>query len=660
MEKRTSVLKVADLPNLNEFAQHILQSQNAPSAKVCVDPMLQALCQYLDVDLHPDIFLDEQFTTTEHGKAVSTITAAQCAEDYERGRVFIQGVYQAIQDRLATGNKNPVRLLYAGTGPFGWLVLPLLSIFTAEQLQVTAIDIHEQSLGKFRKICEFYGVDDRIAEWVCADACRWKPTPVGLFDIILSETMKYMLQQEPQVQIFSWLQQYLAPAGVLIPESVTLGVTLLWRSKQPREVFLGEAFKLDRHTAREIATGDSRCLSRSFSLSSFETGPVNLKLSTHIRIYQDHQLMENQSQLTLPQFKNQLMIVPGSTLTTRYQMGNYPDLLVDFSELVTPLVESDNLSAGGIFHLYRFWQKTQNKNLALPSDEWSLDRAVLDLCGIGLEPGIQMLYQCERLSELIAAIDKLNLTAEDKHRINHQLNMLMQGAPQLAVPEILSQEQLAFWQANGYLVVPGVLSDEQCEKSRRVIWEYLQADSNIADSWYQSPERMQKIMLQLFRHPVLDENRNVPLIRKIFEQLWQRVDLAMSTDRISFNPPETESWKFPGPDMHWDIPLQAPVSFGTQGLIYLTDTPEEQGAFCCVPGFHLKIEEWLRQQNKPDVELQKQNWSAWPVKPIAAKAGDLVIWHHALPHGASPNKAEYPRMVQYINMYAVAESRQVQ
>lgn len=581
MVKHSSALKMIGLPDLNMFAQRILQCQDAPSAKACVDPVLQALCQYLDIDLHPDIFLDEQFTNTGYGKAVSTITAAQCAEDYERSRVFIHGAYQAIQDQLATANQKPVRLLYAGTGPFGWLALPLLALFNADQLQMTAIDIHEQSLGRFRRLCEAYGVDDRITEWFCADACCWKPESTGAFDIILSETMKYVLQQEPQVQIFSWLQQYLAPAGVLIPEAVTLGVTLLWRGKQPCEVFLGEAFKLDRHTALEIATGDNGCLSRSFSLPHFEPGPVSLKLSTHIRVYRDHQLVENQSQLTLPQFKNQLMIVPGSTLTTHYQMGSYPDLVINFSEQVAQLVESGDLSAGGIFHLHRFWQKTQHKKSAPKVDEWLLDRTVLDLCGIGVEPGIQMLYQCERLSDLVAAVSKLNLTVDDKHHINNQMVALMRGAQHREVPEVLSPAQLDFWQANGYLVVPGALSAEQCEKSRRVVWEYLQADPNVSDSWYQSPERMQKIMLQLFRHPVLEENREVPLVRKFFEQLWQRTDLVMSSDRVSFNPPETASWKFPGPNMHWDIPLQAPVSFGTQGLIYLTDTTEEQGAFCC-------------------------------------------------------------------------------
>ena len=37
--------------------------------------------------------------------------------------------------------------------------------------------------------------------------------------------------------------------------------------------------------------------------------------------------------------------------------------------------------------------------------------------------------------------------------------------------------------------------------------------------------------------------------------------------------------------------------------------------------------------------------------PIAADAGDLIIWHQALPHGATPNLGPSPRVVQYLNMF---------
>ena len=33
---------------------------------------------------------------------------------------------------------------------------------------------------------------------------------------------------------------------------------------------------------------------------------------------------------------------------------------------------------------------------------------------------------------------------------------------------------------------------------------------------------------------------------------------------------------------------------------------------------------------------------------IIGNAGDFIIWHNALPHCATPNKGENPRMVQYL------------
>jgi hypothetical protein len=325
------------------------------------------------------------------------------------------------------------------------------------------------------------------------------------------------------------------------------------------------------------------------------------------------------------------------------------------------LAKSSDLSLGGVFHLCRLWQKIQLRiQQQLPSSayagEWSLDTAVLDLCGIGLEPGMQALHQFTNPGDIKLWIQKRGLTKTEITQINQELQHVANGASALLpATQLLSEQQLEFWRIQGYLVIPGVLSKEQCQQSCEVIWQYLQASPAQSDSWYQSTDKMQKIMLQLFRHPVLDANREVPLIRQIFRQLWQRTDLVMTTDRVSFNPPETQSWSFPGPDLHWDVELIAPVPFATQGLIYLTDTTEQQGAFCCVPGFHLKIDHWINSQNKGPIELQQQNWADWPVKAIAAKAGDLIIWHQALPHGASRNTAEWPRMVHYINMYPLVD-----
>ncbi|MBP7662422.1 MAG: phytanoyl-CoA dioxygenase family protein [Shewanella sp.] len=667
-----------DVAVLTQFANSLLLSTSAGESKRLIDPMLKQLCQIAAVELHPESFLDTEASHTPFGKAVSLTTAAQCAEDPERGRVFIQGIYQAIQDRLKAHPGQIVNILYAGTGPFAWLLLPLLPLFSASQIQVTLLDIHQASLDKVTKLIEHFDLADRVVESVCADATLWQLNTVVKFDVILSETMKHLLQQEPQVQIFTHLQAYLADDGVLIPQNIELDAWLECRTVQDfvETHYLGPLFALNQQTARLLASGDRSFLAGTLLLPDFSPSAVTLKFTTSIQVYGNSTLNEYQSQLTQPRYRREHWLKPLSCLAFRYEQGTHPDFVFDVIEQKPVLVSSDDLSCLGIYHLQRLWQKIQLRKRGVSftelANEWHLDKTLLDLCGIGLEPGLRALYQNDHQSAFVAYIQQIaKLTAADIAGINQQLGAIFHGlTASVTVPEVedfnsaevedsnpaavLSESQLNFWQSEGYLVIPQVLTAEQSAATRDFIWQQLGANEQDPTTWYQPHEFMQKIMLQLFRHPQLDANRQVPKIRQVFEQLWQRTDLVITTDRVSFNPPETPTWHFPGPDMHWDMPLQLPVKFATQGLIYLTDTSAEQGAFCCVPGFHLKIEEWLLEQNKSDIELQQQDWYRWQVKPIAAKAGDLIIWHHALPHGASPNRGTLPRMVQYINFYPMA------
>ena len=68
------------------------------------------------------------------------------------------------------------------------------------------------------------------------------------------------------------------------------------------------------------------------------------------------------------------------------------------------------------------------------------------------------------------------------------------------------------------------------------------------------------------------------------------------------------------------------------GILYLIDTAPEQGAFTCVPGFHRRIADWLA--SLPPGADPSPAGPACPRSP-AGRAGDLVIWNDALPHGLS-------------------------
>jgi ectoine hydroxylase-related dioxygenase (phytanoyl-CoA dioxygenase family) len=102
-----------------------------------------------------------------------------------------------------------------------------------------------------------------------------------------------------------------------------------------------------------------------------------------------------------------------------------------------------------------------------------------------------------------------------------------------------------------------------------------------------------------------------------------------------------------GSKLHWDVSLKPPIPFELQGLLYLTDCGLDDGAFHCVPGFHHKIETWLHDLEEGENPREKALKTLQPI-PILGNAGDFIIWQKALPHCATPNYGQSPRMVQYL------------
>jgi hypothetical protein len=217
-----------------------------------------------------------------------------------------------------------------------------------------------------------------------------------------------------------------------------------------------------------------------------------------------------------------------------------------------------------------------------------------------------------------------------------------------ALPPVLSEGDLLHWQEHGYVIVHDAVPADTRLAAEQAIWNHIGARTDRPDSWYAPNDH--GIMVQLFQHAAFTANRRASRVHKAFAQLWGTADLWSATDRAGFNPPERPGYTFRGPHLHWDVSLAQPVPFGTQGILYLTDTAAEQGAFTCVPGFHRCIEEWL-DRLPSGADPRTEDLQAFGPTPIAGRAGDLIIWDQRLPHGSRPNRTARPRIVQYINMY---------
>ena len=326
------------------------------------------------------------------------------------------------------------------------------------------------------------------------------------------------------------------------------------------------------------------------------------------------------------------------------------------------LAEATEVDSLGIYQLKRLWSRTMAAQcgrfpLTDPHDR-HLDHLVVHATGLGLEQTAGYLgnqkptfeeFECWILATTggvepmqVARINAAVAGADYPEEIKRQLAAVEASDP------VLSAEDLAFWDEHGYVVLHDAVTPASREAAAQALWNHLKARPDDPDSW--CARRGHGIMVQYFQNPAFEANRRSSRIHKAFAQLWGTADLWGTTDRVGFNVPERPGWKFPGPDLHWDVSIKTPIPFGTAGILYLTDTPSEQGAFTLVPGFHRRIEDWLKSL-PPGADPRSQDMHALGSQPIGGRAGDLIIWHQALPHGSRPNRGTRPRMVQYINMF---------
>jgi len=307
----------------------------------------------------------------------------------------------------------------------------------------------------------------------------------------------------------------------------------------------------------------------------------------------------------------------------------------------------------GIYYLKKIWdyyQRLKRSEKNIEEIEWKYFNGVFNTLGVGIEPTVAYLMESNTSFEDFE--NWLIQNGEISDPIIKHFNAIIdqgENTKPASVQQIFSPAELEHWDEHGYIIVKDAISKTDCATTVDFIYNKLEADKNNPDTWYAHHPLKKGIMVQLFNAPSLNKNRFSDKIRLAYEQLWNRTDLMVSMDRVSFNPPETKAYQFPGPNLHWDVSLKRPIPFGLQGLLYLADTNENQGAFTLIPGFHKKINNWLEELPADQNPRDKTLLSHFETKSIAAKAGDFIIWNQCLPHGSSPNTSTKPRIVQYIN-----------
>lgn len=218
--------------------------------------------------------------------------------------------------------------------------------------------------------------------------------------------------------------------------------------------------------------------------------------------------------------------------------------------------------------------------------------------------------------------------------------------------QYLTQEQLKFWEEQGYLVLPGLIPAADCDAVQNLICKELGINLGDVSTWCPTDPRWQGIMLFSVKDESMEVIRNNQTVRSVFEDLYRSKGLLSLNAPLGYMPPLWTGYPFRSSPLHWDIDPETGPRNHIQGIIYLDDVAEDGGAFSLIPAMHKQYKELIANYATVEATLEVLR-SQNQVKLLSGKKGDLILWLDATPHAATPNQGSLPRFVQYLSFECI-------
>ena len=316
---------------IRQSAETLLSCENDFALmKQAVDQMYQVFSRITGITIdqlngYKDVMLPS-------GKAISPPAAAHCLLELRRTAVFLRGINKAISQKLQEKKGEQLRILYAGTGPYGTLVIPLLLLYYVKEIKVDLLDINPDSLTALQKIIMTLGLSDYIGEVYCLDATTIKLS--FQYDIVVSETMQACLKNEPQVAVMQNIIPQLDDQCFFIPEEISIDASLVnprmemdrmlsWGKEQLsfERCWLSNVYTLNRHDLHSIMS-PKKILIPGDATADF---PV-LKLFTTVKVFEDEVLTENNSSLNMPKQYYDFREQPADEVEFWYVLSEKPGI----------------------------------------------------------------------------------------------------------------------------------------------------------------------------------------------------------------------------------------------------------------------------------------------------------------------------------------------
>ncbi|SVC63432.1 uncharacterized protein METZ01_LOCUS316286 [marine metagenome] len=237
----------------------------------------------------------------------------------------------------------------------------------------------------------------------------------------------------------------------------------------------------------------------------------------------------------------------------------------------------------------------------------------------------------------------------------------------------LTDEQLGqFWQ-DGYIVLKNTLDPDVIAKSRDAILDMIPRDLILPDYYHAHHGRLKP------HHPDRNHSMFTPELLPLLQNaaLYRAAADIMETEYVKVGDGSVGvTIKNTGIDgriqnLHLDVrprsreeatPEFFRTGIGVGGCYYLSRVEENGGGIHVVPGGPNMTREVMLSQ--PNGLEQNSTWGDIvdfpPSIEVTGEAGDFVLMHHLMPHAASTNRRNIPRIVQFTRLYPLSkeEARQ--
>lgn len=266
----------------------------------------------------------------EGGFALSPLHAIRCVKEYIRTARFIKGTYLAIRELQQRFPGQRLQVLYAGCGPYATLLLPVMPLFSADEIEVIMLDIHEYSTTSVQHLVAALGLTTYVSNIIRGDAIRYRHPADEPLHLVVTETMYYALAREPQAAITANLAPQLLKNGILIPEEISIDLVYTFYANEPvfnpdtderpkdidpgtasNRMHLGTLFSLNKHRNFSDLYHQSLPFESSFFKAPKDIGlSPDVCLFTTVIIYNNIKLGLAESTITNPYCVYSLLNMP--------------------------------------------------------------------------------------------------------------------------------------------------------------------------------------------------------------------------------------------------------------------------------------------------------------------------------------------------------------